>query len=265
MTISVTLSEIVRPVVEAVPMCSDTTMHLHELAYGCRIYGELTGFDRSLARFCKAVTPQCDPFDDRHTMALFDWLNDWGCRQFSLAHHISIATPSLRSWNKSWLDKLPGPERQIDSLSATELDTLAAAYGDLVDAQAGTRNTTSGVATPVTFGATGASKTLHGIRPLLYPPWDRPFRTNQGYGPGRSDYRMYLERVTEDLAGVASEAALTVSQISGAIDRPDSSPVKLIDEYYWVTITKGVTCPPVDVLMRWCQWARNSGETNGSA
>jgi hypothetical protein len=234
-------------------------MRLYELAYGCRIYGELTGFDRSIQKFRRSVHPQLDPYDDGHAQALFDWLNDWGCRQFSVAHHMTVASPSLRRWSDIWMAKLPDADVQIDQLTALDLDGIAAAYGDLVGAAAGYRDHKTGALSEVKYGATGASKALHGLRPLLFPPWDRPFRNTQRYGEGTSAYRSYLSRVINDLESVAAEGRVSVSDIPDAIDRPDSSPVKLIDEYYWATITRRVVPPQPEILQRWVTWASTGG------
>jgi hypothetical protein len=66
-------------------------MRLHELAFACRIYSTLTGYDSSLARLRKATGGKLDPHNTGHQDALFKWLKDWGCRQFSTAHHATVA------------------------------------------------------------------------------------------------------------------------------------------------------------------------------
>jgi hypothetical protein len=78
-------------------------MKLYELAYYCRLYGHLTGYDRHLSQLHQSVRSGLDPSNPAHRTALFQWLNGWGCRQFARQHHATTASDSLVSWAASWL------------------------------------------------------------------------------------------------------------------------------------------------------------------
>ena len=80
-------------------------MRLFELAYACRLYAHLAGFDRPLQDLRTAVGPVLDPTTAEHRVALFKWLNAWGCRQFAIAHHASTASESLVEWAAIWMSQ----------------------------------------------------------------------------------------------------------------------------------------------------------------
>jgi hypothetical protein len=94
-------------------------MKLYELAYCCRLYGHLTGYDRHLSQLHQSVRSGLDPSNPAHRTALFQWLNGWGCRQFARQHHATTASDSLVSWAASWLGKLPARPEQLTDLPAT--------------------------------------------------------------------------------------------------------------------------------------------------
>jgi hypothetical protein len=99
-------------------------VRLHELAFACRIYGALTGFDSSLARLRQATGQNLDPQNAGHQEVLFRWLNDWGCRQFSTAHHASVAAPSLAAWAGEWLTLLPPADVALDAIGPAQFDLI---------------------------------------------------------------------------------------------------------------------------------------------
>ena len=93
---------------------------------------------------------------------------------------------------------------------------------------------------PVSFGDTAAAKALFAIRPQAVPPWDEPMR--KAFGWGRVDaeeYAMFLSAVRGSLIGLALRMRIEPSALPAVLGRPESSPVKLVDEFLWVRITRG--------------------------
>jgi hypothetical protein len=230
-------------------------MQLHELAFGCRIYGGLTGYDSSLTRLRKATGGEVDPLNLDHQRVLFKWLNKWGCRQFSTAHHATVAAPSLVTWANDWLPTLPPVDAQLAELSAEQIDQIGLAYGALCRQLAGTRTLHSGATSDVEYGPVGTAKTLFALRPNICPPWDLYTLSKLGFDHSAASYSKYVQRVLSDLQGVAAQASVGVSELPALIGRGDSTPPKLIDEYYWVTITRGFIPPKRDELANWLAWA----------
>jgi hypothetical protein len=193
----------------------------------------------------------------RHRRALFVWLNAWGCRQFSKRHH-ELAGRSLLSWARTHLPHLPLPEVSLLNLKDIDLDRAARAYGNLTRRRAGLRAGRSRQH-PVTYGPTGAAKTLFALRPKALPMWDDGIRKHFEADGSVASYRHFLEETRETLRFLVNDARrlhIRPNLIPERIGRPDSSLVKLIDEYNWIVITQDVTPPGLSDLERWVTWAR---------
>jgi hypothetical protein len=227
-------------------------MRLYELAYACRVYSHFTGYDDQLLTFRKAVAPELDPFRSDHRAALFRWLNEWGCRQFALSHHASTAADSLVRWTTTWLPRLPGPASRLEELTEAELRLCSEAYAALSAEPASLRGHSSWV---VRFGPTGAAKTLFALRPNLIAPWDDPIRVRLRFGGDAAGFRTYLQDVVAQLRELAKEAAAPIASLPALVNRPHSTPPKLIDEYNWVVITKDCRPPSRDEVAQWLRWA----------
>jgi hypothetical protein len=230
-------------------------MRLHELAFSCRVYGALTGYDSSLAKLRKATGAKLDPYNPSHQDVLFKWLNDWGCRQFSTAHHATVAAPSLVAWASKWLTALPPDDVPLDAIDQAQFDQIGQAYGDLRARQAGTRTLSNGSTSNVEYGPVGAAKTLFAIRPNLCAPWDEFTLTRLGFDRSAASYSKYLQLVLSQLREVAIQAGIEIAGLPALVGRAESTPPKLIDEYYWVTITRGFVPPTREELAKWLAWA----------
>ena len=213
-------------------------MTLSELINACRLYEQLTDYDASLKLFRSSVAPVFDPLRAQHRSYLLKWLNSWGCRQFAIDDH-PIASASLENWAKIWLDRLPPPDEHLTDTTPSQIRACFEAYEALSAMLASRRTLPDGKTSSVTFGPTGAAKTLFALRPLLVPPWDEPIRKRLERDGVRS-FRAYLAKVAEQLRSLSLEAGVPVSEIPKLVGRPNSSPPKLIDEYNWVVYTRGL-------------------------
>src|SRR5207244_340985 len=102
---------------------------------------------------------------------------------------------------------------------------------------------------------TGAAKAMFIVRPLAFAPWDRAIREGLRHDGSAQSYRDFLANVSEHLKRVAAEASVPVTALPEVVGRAESSPPKLIDEYYWVTFAKGCTPPSPELLAKWHSWA----------
>lgn len=230
-------------------------IRLHELAFACRVYGALTGYDSSLARLRQATGNDLDPQNPAHQEVLFRWLNDWGCRQFSTAHHVSVAAPAIAAWASEWLTRFPPAGAALDAIDPAQADLVGRAYGDLRTRQAGIRTLRNGRISHVEYGPVGAAKTLFALRPSLCAPWDDYTLSQLGFDRSAASYSSYLRHVLSQLQAVATQAGVSIAELPALVGRPDSTPPKLIDEYYWVTITRSFTPPTRQELAKWLTWA----------
>ena len=111
------------------------------------------------------------------------------------------------------------------------------------------------------IGPTATAKILHILRPMLFVMWDGPilkhFNAHFGIDDSPQGYVAFLEEMNKVATAIAASFSTThlspspqpnqtaeeyLSQRLGYI--PDKTMAKFLDEYFWVTITNGVTIPP---------------------
>ncbi len=230
-------------------------MRLFELAYACRIYAGVTEFDKGYKSFVKAVGKRIDLGSSKHLKELLKWLNSWGCRQFAIKYHAN-AMESIKQWAHKWESKLPDRNISLEALSEKEIDIICEAY-DSLSKQFASKRQNGSKKTDVKIGHTGAAKILFAIRPNTLPPWDIPIRKAFGFDGEPASYGNYLRQVREKVQELCSDArryGLEPNGIGSAVDRPNSSLPKLVDEYNWVTLTKKVNVPGLNILNKWLKW-----------
>jgi len=237
-------------------------MRLFELAYACRVYGGLTQFDVGYLRLLDKTGGALDFGNSVHMKALLVWLNSWGCRQFAVDHHHSAAE-SICRWAGRWEPRLPDRLATLDRLSDRDITDAGDAFADLSQCLA-SRRTRNDKQYDVQVGPTGAAKILFAARPRAFPPWDDPIREYLGLdGTGRS-YCEYLAQVREQIKQLCNEAAefgIPAGIIPGEVGRPRSTIPKLIDEYNWVTATRGFSPPEPSEIAKWHRWSSQLPDT----
>ncbi len=149
-------------------------MRLNELQACCDKFLLLDPDDRYTVALRGATGSYVDPLNPAHRRKLFQWLRQWGCRQFAIRDE-AISDKSLTVCWSLFSDRLPSPVAHLHDLSNREIDAVAMAYGDLRDQPASVQRTRRGDFTRG-FGPTGAAKAMHAVRPLVCPPWDKPIR-----------------------------------------------------------------------------------------
>jgi hypothetical protein len=234
-------------------------MRLFQLAYICRVYGGLTGFDADYLTFLDKTAGKPDFREPVHMEALLTWLRKWGCRQFAIEHH-KQASKSILGWAEQWESRLPETSITLERLSDEDIQVVGDAYDDLSQRRASQR-TRNGNRYDVRVGPTGAAKILFAARPLAFPPWDDPFRVKSGYDGSPRSYREYLAEVREQIKQLCSEAAkagIPAGHIPVEVGRPRSTLPKLIDEYNWVTVTRGFLPPEPVEIAKWHRWSSPS-------
>jgi hypothetical protein len=108
----------------------------------------------------------------------------------------------------------------------------------------------------VTVGPTGAAKILWALRPEALPPWDEPIRAQLGFDGSGESYAAFLTLAQQTIRAVIEDAArlgVSEAEIPAQIGRPHATLPKLVDEYFWATITEGVTIPSPADLEQWCR------------
>ncbi len=231
-------------------------MKLRELSFASYVYAGMSDYDSSYKRFRSETSPQIDLSIPKHQISLLRWLNDWGCRQFSKDHH-ALAANEISLWYNSFSTRFFSTQKMLLSLSNDELNFVQEAFGDLMHRTASMRKTGNTQTSRIGIGPTGAAKILFALRPNAMVPWDIPIRSDHKLDGSAQSYRSFLITVRDHLFELKSECekhGIQFENLPVLLGRPESSLVKLVDEFFWVTITRKCI-PPSDSLLRfWNEW-----------
>lgn len=229
----------------------DGTPTLEALAYACRTYGQTTSYDSSYRQLLDKTGGHVDLTDSAHRDAVLVWLNQWGCRQFKVADH-PLASSEMQAWYTECQHLLPEVGKALVDCSVAEVWHIGQAYALLRERQACTRKR-DGFPEAVRFGPTGASKVLFAVRPQAAIPWDKPERDALRFDDSDRGYIAYL-RHTQGILRALSPACrrygIRLADLPDVLGRDEATPAKLVDEYYWATVTRKVAIPDEAMLRR---------------
>lgn len=231
-------------------------MELSELAFACLLYARFTNYDDSYISFLQSTSHHPDLVDPEHRRALLIWLNQWGCRQFASEYH-DLASSEILSWYNQFNSTLFDRDKNLLELTEAEIYSVTRAYEALSNKTASFRRR-KGSTLRITVGPTGASKILFALRRNALLPWDAPIREYYGYDGSGTSYVRYLthvKHVVEELASECGKKGIELDSLPELLDRPDSTVPKLIDEYHWVTITRGCSPPTREIFRNWVRWS----------
>jgi hypothetical protein len=221
-------------------------MTFFELVYACRLFGNDPEYDK--VREALGRNPDFASASQQESLLTF--LNKWGCRIKKGAFPSLIQ--NLRQWASNSLLLLPAADRDIRSLTGSEREQVAKSYDDAL-LNIGPR-----------FKDTAIAKTLHAIRPRALPAWDSAIKNSfcastntTSQGTEGQAYAAFISHVADQVSILEADAnrlGLSLAEIPQIVGHPDYSLVKLVDEYYWITITSGYTAPTRAELERWLRW-----------
>ena len=210
-----------------------------QVAAALHAFAAIAGPETSLAVLRDTTGPDLDLSVRAHREALLRFLRAWGCRHLR-RDDTGRSSRALASWWSRLGPMLPPAAIPLTDLDDTQLEALGRAYAALARSPAAFRASRDGDV-PVSFGDTAAAKALFAIRPQAVPPWDEPMR--KAFGWGRADaeqYATFLAAVRDALVGLARRLQVQPSELPAALDRPASSPAKIVDEFLWVCITRNL-------------------------
>ena len=147
------------------------------------------------------TSPALNLDNPSHRLALLEWLNSWGCRQFAKNFH-NTASENVQQWGRFYVHRLPPIESNLVEMDSNLLNVAVEAYDNLKERQACIRRSKT-----VTFGSTGAAKIMYAVRPSLFPPWDAPIRKQLKYDGSSESYCKFLKKVQEELNNLITDAA----------------------------------------------------------
>jgi hypothetical protein len=225
-------------------------MDLNELASACALYKTKTNFDYSYINFLNSIDNSLDLNKPDHRKFLLIWLNSWACRQFVIDYH-RFASEQIFEWYKNLKPFIPEKSINIWELADDDLDKIKILYDTLVNTPV-SKKYRNNIEMVNHAGPTGAAKTLFALRPKSLILWDIPMRRYFNNGDNGYAYIKYIRKVNEYINNLIVQCKknnFSIEELPMKIDRPYSTIPKLIDEYNWVTITKGWQIPKINKFM----------------
>lgn len=219
-------------------------MDLNELSSACHLYNNKTNFDDSYIAFLNSTGSDLDLYNSEHRKALLTWLNRWACRQFIIAYH-DFASEQILKWYINLNSLLPEKSKNIWELDDNDFDKIKMLYDTLSNTQVA-KKTKNQKEVINHAGPTGASKILFALRPKSLMLWDGKMRDEFGKGKDSLAYINYLQKAKQDAKELLKHCKLNgfaLEELPEKINRPYSTIPKILDEYQWITITKGWQLP----------------------
>lgn len=228
---------------------------LGQLAFACYLFNEMAGYDESLHEFRDEVGDELDLSNLASGRALLHWLNHWGCRHLATGSH-EVAARRLADWYAQNRDRLPGANCRLVSCPHAKLALAAELFDGLSKLVVGRRRHGS-VPQDVTLAPTATAKTLFALRPHCLVAWDVAMRQAFGHNGSGESYVVYLKEVQEKLRTIEEQCQIhdiDLDALPAKLGRQRSTAAQLIDEYHWITVTRGVKPPTAGTLRHWLAW-----------
>lgn len=222
-------------------------MKLLHLRIACYLYNQLTDYDESYLELSKQY-PNLDLSKTEHIEALIKWLRSWGCRQFKKEDE-SLSIESITVWYQSTKSIIPNRrDCLIDYDLVANKKLIIESFNNLSDRKAATRQLKNRKIN-VCIGPVGTAKALFALRPNLFAPWDIPIYENfqfKGNGYGYFKYLLKVKNELRDIRDSLKETNIKWNELLRYLEKKHTSYPKLIDEYYWISITQGLNPEVID-------------------
>jgi hypothetical protein len=218
-------------------------MKLLHLKIACYLYNQFTDYDSTYLELSDKY-PNLDLNQPTQIKALIEWLRSWGCRQFK-SENEGISIDNIAAWYKSNHLNIPLKNANLidyDLLKNKRL--IIDIFNDLSERSASERHR-GNTKIHVHIGPVGAAKTLFALNSNLFAPWDTSIYQDLELEGNGSGYVGYLEKIQKELIEIRNDLINSNIQWNGLfiyLEKKHKSYPKLIDEYYWIKITK--KCDP---------------------
>ena len=224
-------------------------INLNELEIACYLYNKFTNYD---AEYLKLRDKGVINFsDERKITSLIEWLRKWGCRQFRKRDKEG-SIKSLQDWYNSNKLNLPDNELHIIDYNFDKNEKIKKCFNNLMEQTASFRDNKRSK-TKVRIGPVGAAKILFAIRPHFFAPWDTSIYKGLGFSGDGEGYMQYLKKIQKVLKNLKNECikkGIKWDNLFKRLNKKHNSYPKLIDEYYWVSITnKCKSSEIIDILI----------------
>jgi hypothetical protein len=141
---------------------------------------------------------------------------------------------NLGTWWEHWHDRLPAHEHRLASLDDNQIGHLADTYGDLLFQPVALARRPG---TQRILGPTATAKTLYVLRSQAITAYDHRIAQRLRAGSSAAAFRRHLLRLVAQRRPYWPRPEAKLRPQAAA--RPGSSVAKLLDEYWYVTVTRG--------------------------
>jgi hypothetical protein len=186
---------------------------------------------------------------------LIKWLRSWGCRQFKNEDE-NISINNFQDWYNSNKSKLPNINQNLINYDLTINEGLIIELFDNLSICKSAIREGKYRQVDVCVGPVGAAKTLFALRPNLFSPWDNLIYKQLKLECNGLGYVSYLHKIKTELINIRDEAInnhLEWENIFNYLNKMHRSYPKLIDEYFWITLTN--KCDPL-IIENFCKNGR---------
>ncbi len=219
-------------------------MTYQELKITSYLYNKFTNYDE---RYQELSLKLLDLTDINDLDKVLKFLRDWGCRQFKKECHLQSAE-SLKKWYINYQGNLPEMNENLLDMTDSTMLLFEELFNELMNSYSSTKLRKDKTFT-ISIGPVGAAKTLFALRKNVFPPWDNPIIDELNLTRDGKGYCQYLFLVKQQLVQLniyCEENSIEIYDVPNLLGRPFASLPKLIDEYFWVSITR--ECKPVDLI-----------------
>ncbi|MBN1861627.1 MAG: hypothetical protein JW840_09230 [Candidatus Thermoplasmatota archaeon] len=222
---------------------------LCEISFASYVYTHISDYDVSYNKFQEETQKNIDLENPEHRKLLLEWLNSWGCRQFAVKYHY-FASENILKWYRQYSkDFIPKSKKLLD-INSNDFDKIQRLFDSISSTIASLRNDE----TPVKFGPTGAAKLLFALYPNSLPPWDDSIRDKLEFGDTGKSYCNYVGNIKilqQNLVKECERFGFSTQEFFNKIGKPNTTWMKLIDEYYWMKYTRGIEAPNQEIIEIW--------------
>jgi len=98
---------------------------------------------------------------------------------------------------------------------------------------------------------------MYALRSQALPPWDDPIREKFGFDGSGNSYGLFVRRVKDEIEELLADAGkhgVSFNELPAVIGRREPTLPKIVDKYFWVTITRGFSVPEISELQTWARW-----------
>jgi hypothetical protein len=217
---------------------------LAELSFASFVFRQLD--NGSYQDFRNKTNNNPDLSNSGHRENLLLFLKRYGCRQ----RYNKDASRLIENWYAQHCGNLPDINMHLWELTSQQLCKIYTAFTALSALPVVIRKKSI-----IRLGQIPAAKAIFAIRPKALFAWDNKIRKK--YVGKNGSYKDFLEKMRGLIPQIRKQCErqdFKLHELPNKLNKPDITIPKLIDEYNWITITRGLR-PTIKDFHNWYKWS----------